>query len=192
MIFRTRIPAALAVVALLATTACESATYSDRTADGTVTFSFAGDATSGAFSANGGYDRLRPDVANWAVGSRGAVETGGTALAVYARSDEDSDDRVNEFILYVQDPQVGTFTCTEGEDTCPLVGYFIVGTTADGEDADAIYTSVSGTVNIVSVSEDFAQGTFSLSMEELDFANPLTVQVTSGAFNVPLIAANDF
>ena len=194
MIFRTRIPAALAAATLLATAACESATYSDRVADGSVSFSYAGDTDSGAFSASGGYDRLRPSATNWAVGNRGLLETGGQALAVYARTDKDGDDMVNEFILFVEGPQIGEFTCSADDpDNCPLAGFLILGTTPNGEDAQAIYTSVSGTVNIVSVSEDFAQGSFSLSMEEVDVTeSPATVQVTSGTFNVPLIAANDF
>lgn len=194
MIFRTRISAALAATALLATAACESATYSDRVADGTVSFSYAGDNATGAFSASGGYDRLRPSSVNWAVGNRGLLETGEQALAVYARTDEDGDDMVNEFLLFVAEPQVGTFTCTADDaDNCPVVGFFILGTRPDGEEAEAIYTSVSGTVNIVSVSEDFAQGSFTLAMEEVDVEeNPATVQVTSGTFNVPLIPTSAF
>lgn len=192
MIFRTRISTALVAAALLATAACKEATYSDRVGDGTVTFSYAGTNASGAFSATGGYDRLRPDQSNWAVGNRGPLEGGGQALAVYARTGEGSDNLVSEFILFVESPQVGTFTCAAEQETCPLAGILILGTRADGEEAEAIYSSVSGTVNIVSVSEDFAQGTFTLSMEELDIANPATVQVTSGSFNVPLIAASRF
>lgn len=191
MIFRTRIPAVLAAVALLATAACESATYSDPVANGTVTFSFAG-TDNGSFSATGGYDRLRPSEVNWAVGSRGVVQGGGEVLAVYARTARGTGSRVNEFILFVENPQVGTFTCTADQETCPVSGFLILGTTPTGEEAETIYTSLTGTVNIVSVSEDFAQGSFSLSMEEIDLVeNPATVQVTSGTFNVPLISAAD-
>lgn len=191
MTFRTRIPAALATVALLATAACESATYSDRAADGTLSFSYAGSA-SGAFSANGGYDRLRPDRAGWAVGNRAALQSGEQALAVYARTDRGDENLVNEFILYVENPQVGTFTCAMEQETCPIGGIFILGTEPGGEEAQAIYTSVSGTVNIASMSDTAARGSFTLSLQALDFSEtPATVQVTSGTFNVPLVAAAD-
>ncbi|HEX6040717.1 hypothetical protein, partial [Longimicrobium sp.] len=151
MIFRTRIPAALAAVALLATAACESATYSDRVANGTVTFSYAGASATGAFSATGGYDRLNPSETNWAVGSRGALQQSGDALAVYARSGRGNDNLVNEFILFIENPQVGTFTCALEADTCSVGGFLILGTKPDGEEAEAIYSSVSATVNITSV-----------------------------------------
>jgi hypothetical protein len=192
MIFRTRAPLAIAAASLLAMAACESATNSNENAEGTVSFSYAG-AHAGAFSASGSYDRLRPSSTNWAVGNRGQLETGEQAMGVYARSDRD-DDLVDDFLLFVTEPTVGTFTCTaDAVDTCPVGAFLILGTTLSGDESEAIYSSVSGTVNITSINEDRASGNFVLTMEAFTLEPSAdSVQVTSGSFNVPLIPTAGF
>ena len=69
---------------------------------------------------------------------------------------------MDDFLLFVEEPQVGTFTCTADSETCPIGAFLILGTTPTGSDAEAIYTSVGGTVNITSINEDRASevGTF--------------------------------
>lgn len=193
MIFRTRIPAVLAAAALLATAACESATNSDPAAEGSVSFSYNGD-TTGTFNASGSYDRLRPSTTNWAVGNRGQLQSGQQALGVYARADRAGDDLVDDFLLFVEEPSVGTFTCTaETVDTCPVAAFLILGTEPDGEESQAIYTSTTGTVNITSVTESRAVGNFTMVMEALDVSEtPASVQVTSGTFSVPLVLSAGF
>jgi hypothetical protein len=192
MIFRTRAPLAIAAAALVAMAGCESATNSNEAGDGSVSFSYAGD-HAGSFSASGNYDRLRPNASNWAVGNRGQLETGEQAMGVYARSDRD-DDLVDDFLLFVAEPTVGTFTCTADDvDTCPIGAFLILGTTPTGSDSQAIYSSVSGTVNITAITEDRATGSFVLTMEGFTLEEEAdSVQVTSGTFNVPLIPTAGF
>lgn len=190
MIFRTRAFTAMAAASMLATAACESATNSDEAGEGSLSFSYTGEVT-GSFSATGGYDRLRPNASNWAVGNRGTLETGEAAVGIYARADRAADDLVDDFLLLVQEPRVGTFTCTEATaDTCPIAAFLILGTSPTSEDSEAIYASVSGTVNITTINEDRATGNFVLTMEPFTLEEAVdSVQVTSGTFNVPLVRA---
>lgn len=188
MIFRTRALAAIAAASLLATGACESATNSTEAGEGSVTFSYAGEVT-GSFNATGGYDRLRPNASNWAVGNRGTLESGEQAIGIYARADRAADSLVDDFLLLIQEPRVGSFVCTDDTvDTCPLAAFLILGTTPTSEDSEAIYASVRGTVNITTINEDRATGNFVLTMEPFTLEEAVdSVQVTSGTFNVPIV-----
>jgi methylmalonyl-CoA mutase N-terminal domain/subunit len=188
MIFRTRALAAIAAASLLATAACENAVNSNETGEGSVTFSYTGEVT-GSFNATGGYDRLRPNASNWAVGNRGTLESGEDAIGIYARADRAADNLVDDFLLLIQEPRVGSFVCTdETADTCPLAAFLILGTTPTSEDSEAIYASVQGTVNITTINEDRATGNFVLTMEPFTLEEAVdSVQVTSGTFNVPIV-----
>lgn len=188
MIFRTRALAAIAAASLLATAACESATNSNEAGEGTVSFSYTGDVT-GSFNATGGYDRTRPSATNWAVGNRGTLETGEQAVGIYARADRAADNLVDDFLLLIQEPRVGSFVCTNDTlDTCPIAAFLILGTTPTSEESEAIYASVSGTVNITTINEDRATGNFVLTMEPFTLEEAVdSVHVTSGSFNVPLV-----
>lgn len=187
MIFRTRALTAIAAASLLAMAACESATNSDESNEGSLSFSYTGERT-GSFSATGGYDRMRPNTSNWAVGNRGTLETGEAAVGIYARADR-ADGLVDDFLLLVQEPRVGTFTCADDQtEECPIGAFLVLGTTPAGEESEAIYASVSGTVNITAIDQDRATGTFTLTMEPFTLEEEAdSVQVTSGAFDVPLV-----
>ncbi|HST63282.1 MAG TPA: hypothetical protein VLK84_31515 [Longimicrobium sp.] len=185
MIFRVR---ALAIAAAfgLALSACESATNSDEAPQGTLVFTFSGD-TAGTYDATGRFNRRRPDVGTFAVGAKGPV-TGGEALAVYGHAARTGIlARADDFLMTVESPQVGSVTCAVGNADCPFGGIFFVGAVAGGE-ADAIYTSVSGTVTITSINEDRARGTFTFQMEAFGVEeDPRTLQVTGGTFDVPIV-----
>ena len=190
MIFRTRALAALAAASLLATAACENAVNSNEAGEGTVSFSYTGEVT-GSFSATGGFDRGRPNATNWAVGNRGTLESGEQAIGIYARADRAADNLVDDFLLLIQEPKVGAFVCTDDTlDTCPIAAFLILGTTPTSEDAEAIYASVSGTVNITAINEDRAAGNFVLTLEPFTLEEAVdSVHVTSGSFNVPIVRA---
>ncbi len=186
MIFRVR---ALAIAAAfgLALSACESATNSDESPQGTLSFTFSGD-TAGAYDATGRFNRRTPNIGTFAVGATGQVN-GGDALAVLAHATRPGTglSRADEFLLSVENPVVGSVTCAVGDADCPFGGIFFIGAVAGGE-ADAIYTSVSGTVTITSINADRARGTFTFQMEAFGVEeNPRTVQVTSGIFDVPIV-----
>ncbi|HYW11819.1 MAG TPA: hypothetical protein VE871_07665 [Longimicrobium sp.] len=185
MIFRVR---ALAIAAAfgLALSACESATNSDEAPQGTLSFTFSGD-TAGTYNATGRFNRRRPDIGTFAVGATGQV-AGGDALAVFAHAARTGTlARADEFLLSVENPEVGSVTCATGNVDCPFGAIFFIGAVAGG-DADAIYTSVNGTVNITSINGDRARGTFTFQMEAFgEEEDPRTVQVTSGTFDVPIV-----
>jgi hypothetical protein len=189
MIIRTRARLALVAASLLAAAACESAVNSDDSDEGTLSFSYAG-VHSGSFSATGAFDRLRPNASPWAVGNSGTLQTGRPAIGVYARADRNGDSLVDEFLMLIEDPGVGTFTCTDATTDCPMGAFLVLGTTPTGQDAEAIYASVSGTVNITAISQDHATGNFVMTMEGFNIEDAAdSVQVTSGTFNVPVIRA---
>jgi hypothetical protein len=189
MSIRTRARLGLAVASLLAVAACESATNSNESDEGSLSFSYAGGRT-GSFNATGAYDRLQPNASPWAVGNRGVLQTGQSAVGVYARADRDGDALVDEFLLLIEEPQVGTFTCAEAGSSCPVGAFLILGTTPNGEDAQAIYASTSATVNITAINQDRATGSFVMSMESFDLDEAAdSVRVTSGTFSVPLVRA---
>ncbi len=180
---------ALAAAALLAAAACESAVNANETDEGTLSFSYSGD-DSGAFSATGAYDRLRPNASPWAVGNRGTLASGRTAVGVYARADRDGDDLVDEFLMLIEAPQVGTITCTGDTTGCPVGAFLVLGTTPTGQEAQAVYASASATVNITAVSQDQASGTFVMTMEGYNVEDAAdSVQVTRGTFSVPVMRA---
>ncbi|HEX6909703.1 MAG TPA: hypothetical protein VF142_04900 [Longimicrobium sp.] len=189
MMIRTRARLALVAASLLAAAACESAVNSNDTDEGTLSFSYAGD-HSGSFSATGAYDRLRPNASPWAVGNRGTLQTGQTAIGVYARADRTGDNLVDEFLLLIEEPEVGSVTCTDVTADCPMGAFLILGTTPNGEEALAIYASASGTVNITAINQDRATGNFVFTMEGFNVEDAAdSVQVTSGTFSVPVIRA---
>lgn len=187
MNIRTRAPLAFAAASLLALSACESATESYTAPEGTVVFAYAGDA-SGSYNATGRYNRLRSDLGTFAVAGTGQVATGEDALAVFAHAERASDNNLaDEFLLTFENPAVGTVTCDAEETSCPFSALFLLGATA-GDDIEALYSSVSGTVTITSINEDRARGTFSFQMEDIENTEELlTVQVTNGTFDVPII-----
>lgn len=187
MNFRVR---ALAIAAAfgLALSACESATSSDEAPQGTLSFSFSGD-TTGSYDATGRFNRRRPDLGTFAVGATGQV-TGGEALAVFAHAARAGTGlaRADEFLLSVENPEVGTVTCETTDADCPIGAIFFIGAVAGG-DADDIYTSVDGTVTITSLTEDRARGTFTFGMEAFGSGEeePTVLQVASGSFDVPIV-----
>jgi hypothetical protein len=187
MIFRVR---ALAIAAAFGLTlsACESATNSDESPQGTLSFAFSGD-TAGTYNATGRFNRRTPNIGTFAVGATGQV-AGGDALAVFAHATRTGTglSRADEFLLSVENPEVGSVTCATGNVDCPFGAIFFIGAVAGG-DADAIYTSVNGTVNITSINDDRARGTFTFQMEAFgeEEEDPRTVQVTSGTFDVPIV-----
>jgi hypothetical protein len=189
MIFRTRAPLAIAAAALLALSACESATNSRTAPEGSVAFTFSGD-TAGSYNATGRFNRLRPDIGTFAVGASGTISSGEEALAVFAQSTRASNATLfDQFLLSVENPDVGSITCAAGEETCPFGAILFLGADATGE-TDNIFTSVSGTVNITSISNDRARGTFSFALEgfgaDLE-EEPRAMQITSGTFDVPIV-----
>lgn len=186
MIFPLR---ALAIAAAfgLALSACESATNSDESPQGSLSFTFAGD-TAGSYEASGRFNRRRPDLGTFAVGATGRVSNGNEALAVFAHASRVGNSvRSDEFLMTMENPEVGFVTCQTGDEDCPFGAIFFIGATAGG-DADAAYTSLNGTVTITSVDDDRARGTFSFQMEGFGVEeDPLMVQVTSGTFDVPIV-----
>jgi hypothetical protein len=189
MTFRVR---ALAIAAAcgLALSACESATNSDEAPQGSLTFTFAGD-TAGSYDATGRYNRRRPDEGTFAVGATGQV-AGGEALAVLGRVARVGNSvRADQLLMSVESPEVGSVTCATGDDDCPFGAIFVVGGTAGG-DAEAAYTSLSGTVTITSIDDDRARGTFSFQMEGFGVVGeeePRLLQITGGVFDVPIVRA---
>jgi hypothetical protein len=187
MIFRNRAPLAAAVAALLALSACESATDSNAEPQGTLSFTFTGDAA-GSYDASGRFDRQRPGVGTFAVGSRARLQGTQEALLVVSHVPRPGTSSLaDEFLLSLESPAVGTVTCTAEEEACSFGALFFVGAARSGA-AQETYSSVSGTITITSLDDDRARGTFSFRME--GFAadqEPQTIQVTSGAFDVPLI-----
>lgn len=187
MIFRTRAPLAAAVAALLALSACESATNSNVEALGSVAFTYAGD-HAGAYDATGRFDRQRPGVETFAVGSRATLQGGTSALLVLSHAlRTGSSSLADEFLLSVENPAVGTVTCTAQQEDCSFGALLFLGADRAGNTQDT-YTSVSGTVTITSINEDRARGTFSFSMEGVNAQDVvLTTEITSGTFDVPLV-----
>lgn len=187
-IFRNRLPLVIAAASLVALSACEAdSSGSETVAEGTVAFSYAG-ADAGSYNATGRFNRLRPDQGTFAVGGMGELETGDEGLVVYARSVR-SDQLADEFLLSVENPELGTYTCAADDATCTFGAFFILGADDTGN-AQSIYTSVAGTVTITSINEDRARGTFTFQFEGFDLSeDPQTVQVTSGTFDVPLVPA---
>lgn len=187
-IFRNRLPLLIAAASVLALSACEAdSTGSQTVAEGTVVFSYTGD-DAGAYNATGRFNRLSPDEGTFAVGGIGDLETGDEGLVVYARSLR-NDQLADEFLLTVENPELGTYTCAVEDATCTFGAFFILGADQTG-DAEAIYTSVAGTLTITSINDDRARGTFTFELEGFDLSeDPQTVQVTSGTFDVPLVPA---
>jgi hypothetical protein len=188
MIFRTRAPLAIAAAAMLALSACESATNSQTAAEGSVLFTYSGDAA-GSYNATGRFNRLRPDQNTFAVGGTGTISSGEEALAVFARFKRtDNAALADEFLISVENPEVGTVTCAVAETTCPIGAIFFIGSTVAGDTED-IFTSVSGTVTITSLNDDRARGTFSFAMEgfTLEEEDERVMQITSGTFDVPIV-----
>lgn len=188
MIFRNRAPLAAVAAALLALAACDSATDSDIAAQGTVAFTYAGD-HAGAYDATGRFDRNRPGVGNFAVGSRAPIAGGAEALLVLSHVlRTGSSTLADEFLFSVENPAVGTITCVAGQADCAFSALFFLGANRAGSSED-IYSSASGTLTITSINEDRARGTFSLQMEGVDDEDePQAAQITSGTFDVPLVA----
>ena len=186
---RTRAPLAIATLAFLALSACDSATESFIAPEGSVTFSFAGDDT-GAYDATGGFDRQRPGSSAFAVGSRGFLQNGTEAMIVLSHVPRANDANVaDEFLLTLENPAVGTVTCAADAENCSFSATFFIGATRTGA-TDVIYTSVSGTVSITSLNEDRVRGTFTLEMESVveEGETPRTTAITNGTFDVPLVA----
>lgn len=189
MTVRTRAPLAIATLALLALSACESATESFIAPEGSVTFSFAGD-DSGAYDATGGFDQQRPGSSAFAVGTSGFLQNGTEAMIVLSHVPRANDGNVaDEFLLTLENPEVGEVTCAADAEDCSFSATFFIGATRTGA-TDEIYTSVSGTVSITSLNEDRVRGTFSLEMESVveEGETPRTTEVTGGTFDVPLVA----
>jgi hypothetical protein len=186
MNFRTRAPLAIAAAAMLALSACESATNSNTAPEGSVAFTFSGD-TAGAYNATGRYNRLRPDLGTFAVGGTGTLSSGEEALAVFAHAKRANNNTLSdEFLLSIENPEVGTITCAVGNTACPLGAILFLGSTAT--DTEDIFTSVSGSVNITSLNNDRARGTFTFAMEAFGVEEDARVlQITSGTFDVPIV-----
>lgn len=188
MIFRNRAPLAAAVAALLALSACESATEPGLAPQGSVSFTYAGD-HAGSYSASGRYDRQRPGLTSFAVGSRAVLTGGAEALLVLSHVIRPNDPLLaDEFLLSVENPEVGTRTCTEDQEDCSFSGLLFLGANRAGATED-IYASVSGTITITSINEDRARGTFSFQMQGVNPEDEVqTTQITNGTFDVPLVA----
>lgn len=188
MIFRIPAPRAAALAALLALCACDSATEGNVAPQGSVTFTYAGD-HAGSFDATGRFDRDRPGAGTFAVGSRAPLAGGEEALLVLSHAlRTGSSTLADEFLLSVENPAVGTVTCAVDQADCPLGALLFLGANRAGGAQD-IYSSVSGTVTITSISEDRARGTFSFQLEGFaDDEELQTTQITGGTFDVPLVA----
>jgi hypothetical protein len=186
-VYRKSTPLVVAA-SLLALAACEAdSTGPGLAAEGSVSFTYAGD-DAGTYSATGRFDRQNPDDGTFAVGGRGELENGQDGLVVYAHAERAA--LVDEFLLSVENPELGTVTCDADDTSCSFGALFFLGTDVEGE-TDAIYTSVSGTLNITSLNDDRASGTFTLELEAFDLIDdPGAVTVTSGTFNVPIVQNN--
>lgn len=181
---RNRAPLLIALASLLALAACDDdSSGPSPAAEGSVVFSYSG-AEAGSYNATGRFNKLRPEEGTFAVGARGEAENGEDALVVYAHTVR-QDELFDEFLLSIENPQLGTVTC-DADDDCSFGAFFIVGSDVEG-DAEMIYSSLSGTVTITSINEDRARGQFTFQMEGFDLTqNPPTLQVTSGVFDVPV------
>lgn len=188
MIFRTRAPLAAAFAALFALSACESSTEGSAAPQGTVTFTYAGD-HAGTYDATGRFDRSRPGTGTFAVGSRAPLAGGQEALLVLSHVPRSGRAGfADEFLLTLENPAVGTVTCTTETEDCAFGALFFLGANRAGG-AEDVYSSVTGTLTITSISEDRARGTFSIQMEGFDDQDEVqTTQLTNGTFDVPLVA----
>ena len=192
MIFRNRIRTVLAAVSLLAFAACEEVPTrtTNQTPSGRLQFSYAG-TDQGSFNAEGAVNRQNLDIGTYAVASRGTVQ--GQEVMVVLAQVQRTDGLFDFILLTVENPRTGEVTCTADQaEPCTFDALFVLGSTASGNNTDALYSSVGGTVRITSLNEDFAQGQFTLQMEDavsIGQDETRVIQVTSGSFNVPVVTS---
>lgn len=190
MNFRLRSPLAIAAAAVLALSACEAdSTGTNLEAEGSTVFTYTGD-DAGTFNATGRFNRNRPGTGTFSVGTTGELDDGTQAMVVLAHVPRPGNTLVaDEFLLSLEDPAVGTRTCTVADvDSCTFGAFLFLGALASGQ-TEQIYTSIGGTLTITSISDDRARGTFSLQMESfsVDDVEADSVQITNGTFDVPLV-----
>lgn len=186
-----RIRTTLALAAALLFTGCDDdGTGPSRTVQGSLTFAYAGH-VQGSFDATNTFTVPDPGSGAFAAGRLGAIRGSARALTVLGRQPIPGDDALaNEVLIAVRDPEPGTVTCDLDETGCPFSAFFFAEVAPSGETA-GYYGANGGTVTITSLENGRARGTFSFELVELTLSAGPTLQITSGSFDVPILADSE-
>ncbi|HEX8391701.1 MAG TPA: hypothetical protein VF665_05010 [Longimicrobium sp.] len=175
---------ALLLAALLPLGACGDSTGSNRLS-GSTSFSYSG-SFSGTFQADG--SPLRNfETGSYAFGQAGMFSEDEQAFTLFAQQGL-SGNTIDNLLLSLENPAVGTVTCALDATDCPFGGFLVLGAngTDPEEEPDAFLFSSGGTMTITRLTDKRAQGTFSMVFTDLLGQDGPRVQVTSGTFDVPL------
>lgn len=190
MINRIRTPLALAAALIFA--GCgDDGTGPSRTVQGSLTFAYAGD-VQGSFDVAGSFNVPDPGNVAFAAGRLGAIRGSARALTVLGHQPISGNDGLaNEVLIAVRDPEPGTVTCEVNEADCPFSAFFFSEVAQSGA-TEGYYGSTGGTVTITSLENGRALGTFAFELVELEVTDGPALQITSGSFDVPILADNEF
>lgn len=187
-----RIRTTLALAAALIFTGCDDdGTGPGRTVQGSLTFAYAGH-VQGSFDASNSFNVPDPGDGAFAAGRLGPIQGSAQALTVLGRQPLPGNSALaNEVLIAVRSPELGTVTCDVDDADCPFSAFFFSEVARSGE-TEGFYGSTGGTVTITSLENGRARGTFEFDLVELELDAEPTLQITSGSFDVPILADNEF
>jgi len=182
-----------AALAGLAACGSDSPTGTNANVSGSAAFNYTGGG-GGSFSATGAVGVTTPaatlHTSQWATGWKDNTD-GSTNVAANVPT---TSGKANFFGIVIGRQTVGSspvdVSCTSSNPACTQV-FLIVNTNQQGSTFDFLCELESGTVTITSIANDNVQGTFAGSGTCTQGVTPFGESawtVTSGSFNVPLIA----
>jgi hypothetical protein len=178
---------AAAVGAVLVLAGCEQTPTNTERESGEVRFTFTGD-TAGSFVAEGAITRTNPQTGTYAVGAVETTATQARFLSVVGQRQGSVEGEVELLLISIDEPAVGSVTCTATTGDCPFGVLFAPGVAAGPTDPEGFFVSTVGTFQITVLTSRRAEGTFSLTLEELvREGEPRVIQV-NGTFDVPLLS----
>ena len=182
---------ALASLALLPLAACKDSNGPDRRLVGEAHFTYSG-AANGEFDAEGRVTLANFETGTFAFAQRGADRGGDEMLIIYAQEGRSDSDKYDGLLLALEDPAVGTVTCTESNPDCPFFASFVLGQddTSTAE-AESMFFGTAGQLTVTEMDDGRVRGTFSFSMAGLLGDSDGEVEVRNGTFDLPLMDEDD-
>jgi hypothetical protein len=158
---------------------------------GEVFFTYEGHHT-GTFTASGALPQSPVWSDSYAAAYRDVEVRGGRSPREYfvavANSPRAVEGFTDFFWFILERPAVGTYTCeVEDAATCPMAALMLPNLDTGSAAASEAFYSVSGTVEVLTMSSTRATGTFTIVLESpVPNGNPNVITV-SGTFDVPIV-----